>query len=79
MMNFDSMNDKKMVSQNIWKLFDVFRGSISTEDYYIILLFIYLRSENLLNQALLDNQNPKSVFNEHYIIEENEENGNIIA
>jgi type I restriction enzyme M protein len=62
MKNFDSMNDKKMVSQNIWKLFDAFRGSISTEDYYIILLFIYLRSENLLNQALLDDQNPKNAL-----------------
>ena len=43
----------------IWRLFDLLRNDIQTEDYSIVLLFIYLRSENLISEQLVKNSQPK--------------------
>ena len=50
------------LKNRIWKLFDVLRSDVNTEDYSVVLLFIYLRSENLIAQHLLNERHPKHVF-----------------
>lgn len=50
------------LKNRIWKLFDVLRSDVNTEDYSVVLLFIYLRSENLIAQHLLNEHHPKHVF-----------------
>lgn len=62
MKDFNSMTDKEIVLQKVWMLFDVLRSDANTEDYSVILLFIYLRSENLIAQHLLSEHHPKHVF-----------------
>lgn len=62
MKDFNSMSDKEIVLQKVWMLFDVLRSDVNTEDYSVILLFIYLRSENLIAQHLLNERHPKHVF-----------------
>ena len=62
MKDFNSMSDKEIVLQKVWMLFDVLRSDVNTEDYSVVLLFIYLRSENLITQDLLNEREPKHVF-----------------
>lgn len=62
MKDFNSMSDKEIVLQKVWMLFDVLRSDVNTEDYSVVLLFIYLRSENLIAQHLLNERHPKHVF-----------------
>ena len=51
------------LKDKIWKLFDVLRGE-RLEDYNIILLFIYLRSENIISEKLLkENDLKASILN----------------
>lgn len=62
MKDFNSMSDKEIVLQKVWMLFDILRSDVNTEDYSVVLLFIYLRSENLIAQHLLNERHPKHVF-----------------
>ena len=62
MKNVSLMNDKEVVLRKVWGLFDVLRGDVNTEDYSVVLLFVYLRSENLIAQHLLNEPHPKHVF-----------------
>jgi len=55
-------NNMTELKNRIWKLFDVLRSDVNTEDYSVVLLFIYLRSENLIAQHLLNEHHPKHVF-----------------
>ena len=55
-------NNMTELKNRIWKLFDVLRSDVNTEDYSVVLLFIYLRSENLIAQHLLNERHPKHVF-----------------
>lgn len=64
MKDFNSMSDKEIVLQKVWKLFDILRSDLNTEEYSVVLLFIYLRSENLLSQNLLSEQNKKDVLSQ---------------
>ena len=42
---------QKELKSKIWKIFDLLRSN-RLEDYYISLLFIYLRSENIISEKL---------------------------
>lgn len=53
------MSNREIVLQKVWKLLDVLRSDINFEDYSVVLLFIYLRSENLIAQQLLHEYKPK--------------------
>ena len=64
MKGFNSMSDKEIVLQKVWKLFDILRSDLNTEEYSVVLLFIYLRSENLLSQNLLSEHNKKDVLSQ---------------
>ena len=64
MKDFNSMSDKEIVLQKVWKLFDILRSDLNTEEYSVVLLFIYLRSENLLSQNLLSEHNKKDVLSQ---------------
>jgi type I restriction enzyme M protein len=57
-----SMEEKVIVMKSIWKLFDVLRGDLNTEDYSIILLFIYLRSENIISEKTILSSEIKSTI-----------------
>ncbi len=52
MKKFNSMSDREIVLQNVWRLFDVLRHDLNTEDYSVILLFLYLRSTNTITEQL---------------------------
>lgn len=52
-------NNVMGLKDKIWKLFDLLRNDIQTEDYSIVLLFIYLRAENLISEQLVKNSQPK--------------------
>lgn len=54
------MSDQEIVMKKVWNLFDMLRGDINTEDYSVVLLFIYLRSETVIAEKLLNSNNIKS-------------------
>ena len=54
------MSDQEIVMKKVWNLFDMLRGDINTEDYSVVLLFIYLRSETVISEKLLHSNNIKS-------------------
>ncbi len=63
MKEFNSMSDREIVLEKVWKLFDVLRNDINTEDYSVVLLFIYLRSENFVTQQLFhDNESKQALI-----------------
>lgn len=57
-----AMSDKEIVLQKVWNLVDIVREDASIDDYHIVLLFIYLRSENLIAEHLLNEPYPKHAF-----------------
>jgi len=62
MKDLNSMNDREIVLQKVWQLFDVLRSDFNSEDFSVVLLFVYLRSENLITQELLNEPQPKHLF-----------------
>jgi len=48
------------LKDKIWKIFDLFRGRVPVQDYYIFLLFIYLRSENIISEKLNKDGHPRT-------------------
>ena len=59
MKDTNSMSDKEIVLQKVWKLFNVLRNDLNTDDYTVVLPFIYFRSENLIAQQLQNEPQPK--------------------
>lgn len=62
MMKVNSMSERDKVLEKVWHLFDVLRGDINTEDYFVILLFIYLRSENIISERLQHDRDSKNTL-----------------
>ena len=48
------------LKNRIWQLFNLLRGDLHSGDYSLVLLLIYLRSENLISEKLNVNNRPKS-------------------
>ena len=48
------------LKNRIWQLFNLLRRDLHSEDYSLVLLLIYLRSENLISEKLNVNNRPKS-------------------
>jgi len=48
------------LKDKIWKIFDLFRDRLPVQDYYIFLLFIYLRSENIISEKLNKDSHPRT-------------------
>jgi type I restriction enzyme M protein len=59
MKEIKSMTQKEIVLQKIWDLFNLLRSEITSDDYSVILLFIYLRSDNIISDNLLMDQSSK--------------------
>tara|TARA_B110001469_G_C9518242_1_gene258026 strand:+ start:237 stop:554 length:318 start_codon:yes stop_codon:yes gene_type:complete len=59
MKEIKSMTQKEIVLQKIWDLFNLLRSEITSDDYSVILLFIYLRSDNIISDNLLMDQPSK--------------------
>ena len=53
-------NNMTELKNRIWQLFNLLRGDLHSEDYSLVLLLIYLRSENLISEKLNVNNGPKS-------------------
>lgn len=56
--NSENKEDIQLIEEQIWNLFEVLRGALGVNDRYVVLLYLSLYKDNLINKDFLYSQNP---------------------